>query len=76
MSLQGRDAPTAPVGLETPVNVTLSREALAAADGRLSAQAAASVRADARLTIELTPAANCEVASEARIEVDPPHPRA
>ena len=67
-------APTAPVGLETPVSVTLSRVALAAQEGQLAALADALVRADARLTIEVTPAANCEVASVARIEVDPPSP--
>jgi hypothetical protein len=51
------------------VSVTLSHEALAATEGQLAALAAARIFDNARLTIQVTPTINCEMASKAQIEV-------
>jgi Ternary complex associated domain 7 len=65
-------APAPALGRDAPLSVTISRESLAPAAGTLSAQDHAVVAPEARVTIEVTAAANCEVVAEAKIEAGVP----
>jgi hypothetical protein len=65
-------APTPPLGRDAPLSVTVARESLTAFPGAIAASGVAPVAAEARLVIEITPLANCEIVSLAKIDIVAP----
>jgi hypothetical protein len=60
------------VGQVATIDVTISRETIAAIKGRLTQAASGLVKADAKLIVNVAPKANFVNQGESRVEVDPP----